>query len=49
MFTITGSKTGMTTRVFAETVDARERLIELLGGEQGCARRGMKAETIRKR
>jgi len=48
LITITGSGSGMTSRVFAETPEEREKLIEAMGGEDECYRKGIKANTIRK-
>ena len=48
MITIKGSKSGFSSHIKAETTEEAERLIELLGGEDGLRRLGLKAKTIRK-
>ena len=48
MFTIKGTRTGFSSHIKAETTEEVERLIELLGGEDGLRWRGLKAASIRK-
>lgn len=51
MFKIKGSTSGFSSHIKAETTEEVEeflRLMELLGGEDGLRRRGLKAATIRK-
>lgn len=49
MFTIRGTGKGYGAHVFYDTADEAEQIILALGGEQGCARHGKKADTIRTR
>lgn len=48
MFKIKGTRTGLSSHIKAETTEEVERLIELLGGEEGLRRRGLQAASTLK-
>ena len=48
MFKIKGTRTGFSSHIKAETPEEVERLLELIGGEDGLHRRGLKTASTLK-